>query len=350
MEQPPEKPKRRPRYSGKNPRAFHERYKELAPEKYPETIQKIMASGKTPAGMHRPIMVQEILEVLRPRAGEVGVDCTLGFGGHTIELLKSIQPGGRVIALDQDPIELPKTEIRLREAGYDQSSLVVRHSNFAGLPKVLGELELSGVDFLLADLGVSSMQLNDPDRGFSYKINAPLDLRMNPQKGIPAAEFLKRTTSEKLARILQDYSDEPQAELIAVALTQNATTILTTTDLRRAIESAFRDFPRAAREREGDAPIRRTFQALRIAVNDEFGALETLLRVLPQALNPGGRAAILTFHSGEDRRVKHAFFDGLRSGLYAQISTDPVRPGPEEQRLNTRSTSAKLRWAVKAIQ
>lgn len=344
-----EKPKRRPRYKGTHPRHFQEKYKELNPEKYAEEVQKVMASGKTPAGMHRPIMVEEILAVLEPKAGEVAVDCTLGYGGHAVEILRRIQPGGKLIGLDQDPVELPKTEARMRAMGFGEEEFVVGHSNFAGLPKVLGELGLNGVDMVLADLGISSMQLDNPERGFSYKVDGPLDLRMNPNKGISAGEFLKRTSEAKLEELLRENSDEPHAELLAreICGRAGAVPVVTTRALAEMIKEALQELPRTVREREGDGPIRRTFQALRIAVNDEFGALDTLLRVLPQCLNLGGRAAILTFHSGEDRRVKKAFQHGLRDGVYARISDDVIRPSAEEMRANPRSSSAKLRWAIR---
>lgn len=350
-EQPvPEKHKRRPRYKGTHPRYFHEKYKELNPAKYGEEVQKVMASGKTPAGMHRPIMVDEIVRVLEPKPGEVAVDCTLGYGGHAAELLKRLQPEGKLIGLDQDPLELPRTETRLRGMGFGENIFIVRQSNFAGLPKVLGELGLSGVDLLLADLGISSMQLDNPGRGFSYKVEGPLDLRMNPNRGVSAAQFLANVGEEKLAGLLREYSDEPFAQMLAKAMihARKERPIETTRTLAEVLKKALQELPRTVREKEGDVPIRRTFQALRIAVNDEFGALDTLLRVLPQCLNAGGRAAILTFHSGEDRRVKKAFQQGLREGVYARVSEDVIRPSQEEMRANPRSTSAKLRWAVRS--
>ena len=173
---------RRPRYAGKNPRHFHEKYKELAPEKYASEVEKILASGKTPAGMHRPIMVDEVIEVLRPGPGDVAVDCTLGRGGHARELLERVTPGGRVIGCDVDPLELPRTEHDLRVAGFGPDVFEAHRTNFAGVSKVLrGGL----ANIVLADLGVSSMQLDNPDRGFSYKEDGPLDMRMNPQRVNP---------------------------------------------------------------------------------------------------------------------------------------------------------------------
>ena len=342
--------KRRPRYAGKNPRKFEEKYKELNPEKYAADVAKVIASGKTPAGSHRPIMVTEILDVLALQPGATAVDCTLGFGGHARELLAKLTPGGRLIGLDVDPLEHPKTTARLRAAGYGEDVFTAVRSNFAGLPKVLADLDLAGTDAILADLGVSSMQLDDPARGFTFKTDSPLDLRLNPSRPPSAAEWLARVTEAKLAATLTENSDEPHAALLARELcTRRAQEPFSRT---RQLADALRDvldlnLPRRDREADDDC-VRRVFQALRIAVNDEFGVLDLFLRQLPGCLNPGGRVAILTFHSGEDRRVKHAFRGGLRTGLYASASDEVMRAGPEERRANPRSTSAKLRWAVRA--
>ena len=337
--------KRRPRYAGKHPRKFSEKYKEHAPEKYPETLQKVIESGKTPAGTHRPIMVPELLNVLGPRPGMTAVDATLGYGGHTMELLKRIQPGGRLIALDTDPIELPKTEARLRAAGFGVDILTVVHSNFAGLSRVLATQGVGGADIILADLGLSSMQIDNPERGFTFKFDGPLDLRMNPNKGRSAANLLADVNVTGLEELLRENADEPRAQLLAKAIVeaQRKTPIKTTRQLGEVVRTAY-----DARREETDATNRRVLQALRIEVNDEFSALETFLRFLPQCLKPGGRVAILTFHSGEDRRVKRFFDEGLRSGEYAEISRGVMRPEPVELRANPRSAPAKLRWAVKA--
>jgi 16S rRNA (cytosine1402-N4)-methyltransferase len=339
----PETPhQRRPRYPGKYPRRFHEKYKELHPARYAETVAKVLASGKTPAGTHRPVMVEEILQALAPQPGETAVDCTLGFGGHARELLARIQPGGRLLGLDADPVELPKAEARLRALGFAEDVFTARRLNFAGLPRALAETGISGADMILADLGVSSMQLDDPARGFSAKNEGPLDLRMNPQRGQPASAFLERIRPEALETLLLENADEPRAAVLAPALAGRL--LPTTTALARAVAAAL---PRLPGE-DCDLAVRRVFQALRIAVNDEFSALETLLRLLPACLNPGGRAAVLTFHSGEDRRVKKSFEAGRRDGVYAEISGEVVRPGAAERRANPRSTAAKLRWARKA--
>lgn len=334
--------KRRPRYSGKYPRRFEEKYKEHQPERYAVTAAKVLASGKTLAGTHRPIMVAEILEVLAPKPGEVAADCTLGYGGHAREILARIQPTGRLLGLDADPIELPKTEERLRKLGFGPEVFTPYRSNFAGLPQVLALAGLAGADLILADLGLSSMQIDDPARGFSVKVTGPLDMRMNPQKGQPASLFLKKVQPQALETMLVDFADELHAAILAPALAGKQ--FATTSELARAIRGAL---PRVKGE-ECELSVRRVFQAIRIAVNDEFSALETFLRNLPACLNPGGRVAILTFHSGEDRRVKKAFQAGEREGVYSQIAQEVIRPSPQERHDNPRSSPAKLRWARKA--
>jgi 16S rRNA (cytosine1402-N4)-methyltransferase len=346
--------RRRPRYTGKYPRRFEEKYKERDPERHAETVSRVLASGKTPAGTHRPIMVREILEVLAPRPGELAVDATLGHGGHAREILPRLQPGGHLIGLDVDPIELPKTEARLRGSGFGPEIFTARRSNFAGLPRVLADYfgsratsapesaGVRGADIILADLGVSSMQLDDPARGFSVKFEGPLDMRMNPERGQPASALLKRLKPDALAALLTENADEPDAAILAPALAGKE--FATTTELARAIRTAL---PRTSKD-AADLAVRRVFQALRIAVNDEFSALETFLRDLPACLAPGGRVAILTFHSGEDRRVKKAFAADRRDGIYAEISEEVIRPTAEERHANPRSSPAKLRWAQRA--
>ena len=334
--------KRRVRYRGRNPRNFEEKYKERDPQRYAETVAKVIASGKTPAGTHRPIMVAEILEVLAPKPGELAVDCTLGYGGHTQEILPRLQLGGKLLGLDADPVELPKTEARLRTLGFGADVFTAHRSNFAGLAQILAANEITGADLILADLGVSSMQIDDPARGFSVKLDGPLDMRMNPQRGEPASALLEKIKAAALAEMFTENSDEPNAAQLSTALAGNA---FTTT---RALATAIRaTFPRLNKD-DSDLTVRRVFQALRIAVNDEFSAFDMLLRHLPACLNPGGRVAILTFHSGEDRRVKKSFEAGLRDGIYADIAQEVLRPSPEERNSNPRSAPAKLRWARKS--
>jgi 16S rRNA (cytosine1402-N4)-methyltransferase len=339
---PADRPRRRPRYRGKNPRRFEEKYKEHDPGRYPDAIARVVASGKTPAGSHRPIMVAEVLAILAPQPGEIAVDATLGYGGHAREILPRLQPGGRLLGLDADPIELPKTEARLRALGFDEGSFTAHRTNFAGLPQLLVRKKLAGADLILADLGVSSMQLDDPRRGFSLKLEGPLDLRMNPERGSPASLFLEQLSPEKLGRVLAEHSDEAHSGLSATLAGRRFPTTLALADAIRAALPALK-------EEQREHSVRLVFQALRIAVNDEFSALETFLRNLPACLNPGGRVAILTFHSGEDRRVKKAFEAGLRGGHYADIAHEIIRPGAEERRANPRATSAKLRWARRGL-
>jgi 16S rRNA (cytosine1402-N4)-methyltransferase len=334
--------RRRPRYAGKYPRRFDEKYKERNPDRYAGTVAKVLASGKTPAGAHRSIMVMEILEVLAPRPGEVAVDCTLGYGGHARELLARLQPGGRLLGLDVDSIELPKTEARLRALGFGPEAFTAHRSNFAGLPQILAAAGFPGADIILVDLGVSSMQIDDPARGFSVKYEGPLDMRMNPERGQPASGLLEKIRPNALATLLAENADEPHARLLAGAIAGRH--FGTTTELAAAIRAAL---PTASGDNL-DLSIRRVFQALRIAVNDEFSALDTFLRRLPACLNPHGRAAILSFHSGEDRRVKKAFEAGLRDGFYQDIAHEVVRPTPSERYANPRSGPAKFRWARRA--
>jgi 16S rRNA (cytosine1402-N4)-methyltransferase len=251
-------------------------------------------------------------------------------------------PGGRLLGLDVDPIELPKAEARLRGLGFGPDTFMAIRSNFAGLPQALAAAGLPGADLLLADLGVSSMQLDDPRRGFSVKNEGPLDMRMNPQRAPTASLLLRQIKRDALAELLVANADEPHARLLADALAGRD--LLTTTSLAVAIQAAL---PRLSPE-ERDLTIRRVFQALRIAVNDEFSALETFLRHLPACLNPNGRVAVLTFHSGEDRRVKKAFEAGLRDGSYGAIAPEVLRPAQAERHANPRSIPAKLRWARKA--
>ncbi len=322
---PPAPHRRRPRYAGRNPRRFEEKYKEHNPARYPETVEKVLASGKTPAGAHRPIMVAEVLELLAPKLGEIAVDCTLGYGGHAQEILARLLPGGRLLGMDVDPFELPKTEARLRALGFGPETFTVHHSNFAGLAQILAQAGLQGADIILADLGVSSMQLDDPSRGFSTKHQRPLwTCRMNPRRGQPASALLQRLGAAELQELLEDGADEPRAAELAVALAGRA--FATTSELACAVVAALRQ---AGQRKPALSATRRVFQALRIAVNDEFSALEMFLRRLPDCLNPGGRAAILTFHSGEDRRVKKAFEAEVRTGAYAEISDEVTRPTPK---------------------
>ncbi|MFT5192387.1 MAG: 16S rRNA (cytosine1402-N4)-methyltransferase [Verrucomicrobiales bacterium] len=337
--------RRRVRYSGTHPRRFEEKYKELDPARDPETIAKIIASGKTPAGQHRPILVSEILEHLAIQPGERGADVTVGYGGHAEALLAKLRPGGQLLAFDVDAVQLPRTEARLRGLGYEEEALLVRRCNYAGLAGMLDQVEwLDGIDFLLADLGLSSMQIDNPERGFSYKHDGPLDMRMNPARGAPARDWLARHKPSKLAKALTDGGDEPQAKPIADAIIR-ALPMQTTGQLRAVIESCLPDY---FDDEERSVTVARVFQAIRIGVNEEFTALDAFLSQLPTCLRPEGRVAILSFHSGEDRRVKHHFRDGFRAGIYREIAQDIIRPTFDEIGSNPRASSAKLRWAIRA--
>ena len=341
---------RRVRYQGTHPRQFEEKYKELDPVRHALEIQKVMDRGQTPAGMHRSICVKEILQILNPQPGETALDATLGFGGHTQEILPRLLPGGRLFGLDVDPLVLPRTEARLRTLGFDESMLTLRRMNFSEIATLLSETP-GGFDVVLADLGVSSMQIDNPARGFSFKTEGPLDLRLDPSSGQSASELLLSGTRARLRDLLTDNSDEPFAVELAAALQGQylETTTQLATLIRDTLNATFkRSLAQDEREAETKKALQRTFQALRIEVNNEFGVLDQFLAALPGCLKPGGRVVIMSFHSGEDRRVKKAFQSGERNGTYARVAPELIRPSFEEQRANPRSSSTKLRWAVKA--
>ncbi|MDQ3192610.1 MAG: 16S rRNA (cytosine(1402)-N(4))-methyltransferase RsmH [Bacteroidota bacterium] len=341
---------RRERYKGTHPKTFKDKYKELQPESYSDDIAKVIQKGRTPAGMHRPICVDEIMEFLAVVPGQIGLDATLGYGGHSLELLKRLVPKGHLFAIDVDPFELPRTKERLGAMGFGEDSLTVRKMNFSGIDQIV--FEAGPLNFILADLGVSSMQLDNPERGFSFKMEGPLDLRLNPKTGKPASALLKTISQQKLQELFFENSDEPHSELIAKAITlkiENGNNIATTTQLQKIIEEALEFLPQdETRNDTIKKCCQRCFQALRIAVNDEFGVLDKFLEKLPFALAPGGRVAILSFHSGEDRRVKKSFQHFFREGVYSKVAPEPIRPSAEECFTNSRARSAKLRWAIKA--
>lgn len=378
--------KRRVRYKGTHPRTFEEKYKEHDPEKYADTVAKVIEKGSTPAGMHIPIMVKEILDFLQIRPGQKGLDATLGYGGHTRKMLEKLTeasgasgltdevyikddvqtkgdswknpeevfrekaPEGHLYALDIDPIEIVKTGERLQKAGYGEEILTILQQNFANLEAVAKEY--GPFDFMLADLGVSSMQIDDPKRGFSYKADGPLDLRLDPQHGIPASQRLRELNREELIGMLVENSDEPYAEQIASEICKTfkkGGSMDTTTALRETIERALCFLPENKEKKDIlKKTCQRVFQALRIDVNSEFEVLEAFLNALPEALADGGRVAILTFHSGEDRLVKKAFQQYYREGIFEEIATDVIRPTAEECRQNGRARSTKMRWAIRA--
>lgn len=349
-EQKDEKPhKRRVRYSGTHPRKFSEKYKELNPEKYQDTIERVISKGSTPAGMHISICVQEILTFLQIKPGMKGLDATLGYGGHSRKMLEALQGRGHLYALDVDPIEIVKTTKRLREAGFSEEIFTPISENFANVDRVAEQY--GPFDFLLADLGVSSMQIDNPERGFSYKQEGPLDLRLNPQNGEPASERLQKMNREEIEGMLIDNSDEPYAAEIARAIAgklRKGQKIDTTTKLAELIGETLAFLPEKERKEAVKKSCARVFQALRIDVNSEFEVLEAFLTKLPSCMAPGGRIAILTFHSGEDRLVKHAFKEGKKAGIYSEVAEDVIRPSSEECAKNPRAKSTKMRWAVLA--
>lgn len=341
--------KRRVRYKGTHPRNFNEKYKELQPEKYAQTVEKIIQKGNTPAGMHISIMVDEILNFLAIKPGEIGLDATLGYGGHTSAMLKCLENKGHIYALDIDSIEIVKTKERLEKMGYGPDILTIKHLNFANIDEVAAEG--GKFDFILADLGVSSMQIDNPERGFSFKKNGPLDLRMNPEKGVTGAQRLKELTQDELEGMLIENADEPYAKEISKAIIsklKSGTDISTTTKLHEIIKEALRFIPVAERDEAVKKSSQRVFQALRIDVNSEFEVLYAFLEKLPNVLAKNGRVAVLTFHSGEDRLVKKSFKMLFQEGVYSKIATEVVRPSAEECSRNSRAHSTKMRWAIKA--
>lgn len=341
--------KRRVRYKGTHPKKYDEKYKELQPEKYPETVARVISKGSTPVGMHLSICVKEILEFLQIKPGQKGLDATLGYGGHTQEMLKCLQNQGHMYALDVDSIEMAKTRERLQKLGYGPEILTIKQLNFANIDQVAAEA--GPFDFVLADLGVSSMQIDNPERGFSFKKDGPLDLRLDPAKGMPASERLRTISREELQGMLVENSDEPYAQEIARAVVneiKKGNKIATTTQLKDVIEAALSFLPEADRKEAVKKSCQRTFQALRIDINSEFEVLFQFLEKLPDVMAPGGRVAILTFHSGEDRIVKKIFKQMHREGIYSEIAADVIRPSAEECSINSRARSTKMRWAIKA--
>lgn len=343
------KHKRRIRYSGTHPKTYKEKYKELQPEKYADTVARVMEKGSTPAGMHRSICVEEILDFLQITPGQIGFDATLGYGGHTLEMLKALEGQGHIYAADVDVLELPKTKERLENLGFSEDMLTIKQMNFAKIDELVEESGL--FDFILADLGVSSMQIDNPDRGFSFKSDGPLDLRLNPKKGQSAAERLRGMTQEEIEGMLIENADEPNAGPIARAIVtefHKGNQITTTTELKHVISEALKYIPGSNSNAAIKKTCQRCFQALRIDVNEEFEVLYEFLEKLPFVLKPGGRVAILSFHSGEDRLVKKSFQRFNREGIYSEVTKGPILASNEEVRANGRARSAKLRWAIKA--
>jgi 16S rRNA (cytosine1402-N4)-methyltransferase len=285
---------------------------------------------------HVPVLVEEVLAWLEPRPGQTLVDGTLGGGGHTQQLIRAVWPGGRVIALDRDPSAIESARERLKDP-----SIHLVWSNYCDLPEVLQGMQVEAVDGILLDLGLSSDQLADAARGFSFDSSGPLDLRFDPTTGQPAWRLLERLSEAHLADLLYRYGEERFSRRIARRIVaQRAVEPIRRADqLARLVRSCV---PRTTRRQPAIDPATRTFQALRIAVNDELAALDTALSRLAMCLRPGGRLAVISYHSLEDRRVKTAF---RKDPHYEELTRRPIRPTAEEVTRNPRSRSAKLRVA-----
>jgi len=283
---------------------------------------------------HISVLVAETLALLQPQPGQIIVDCTVGGGGHTRLLAERVVPGGQVVGLDQDARMLELARPRLADLPV---TLIQR--NFEDLLEVLRELGIDRVDAVLADVGFSSDQLADPQRGLSFQHDGPLDMRLDTSRGEPASAMLRRLHEHELADIFWRYGEERHSRRVArkIVETRKKSPLGTTAELADLVRSCV---PRS----RGHAidPATRVFQALRIAVNDELGALERLLDVLPRCLKPGGRAAIISFHSLEDRLVKRAF---RNRDVFAELTRKPVQASAEESARNPRARSAKLRVA-----
>jgi 16S rRNA (cytosine1402-N4)-methyltransferase len=296
------------------------------------------------------VLLDEVLHALQPGPGDSVVDCTVGWAGHASELLTRVLPGGKLIGCDLDAENLPRAHERLEAIG---GAFQLHHSNFAGLAAIVAEACPAGANLLLADLGMSSMQVDDPERGFSYVREGPLDMRMDRSRGRTVAKILASISVEELSRALREYGDEPDAERVAQAIVdaRQEEPLATTNDLAELLLSVSGQEDWRLHPTPGKwnlHPAARTFQALRILVNRELANLEHLLRIIPTILAPGGRAGIISFHSGEDRLVKTAFLDGLRNGLYREGAKEPIRPDRKEAFDNPRARSAKFRWVVVA--
>ncbi len=347
------KPQRRPRYSGTHPKKFNQKYKERNARAYPHLHRRLRAKGKTPAGTHVPIMVAEIMATLKPKPGEILADCTLGYGGHASHFAQHLGPSGRLIGFEVDGPELEKTRERLQDI---ETDLTVYRKNYAGITSVMHEEKLTGFDIIFADIGVSSMQIDDPSRGISYKHKGPLDMRMDSRLKETGADLLQKLSVEEISEALDQLSDEPDHKEIAAAIAaqREISPITQTNQLIRLIFKTKNITAQAWKEQQKRKfnslhPAARTFQALRIMVNDELGALRQLLRLAPQCLNPGGRIGIMSFHSGEDRLVKTSFKQGKASGIYTAVTPQPLVPRRQEIMQNPRSSAAKFRYAVTGI-
>jgi 16S rRNA (cytosine1402-N4)-methyltransferase len=347
----PIKHRRRERYSGTHPKNFQQKYKEHNIAAHPELKAHLRAKGKTPAGTHIPVLIEEVLGCLKPKPGQVVIDCTVGYGGHSLEFIKRIGPSGKLIALDVDGAELERTRGRISKENVPVSFY---QSNFVAIAKVLKKENPDGCDIIFADLGVSSMQIDNPERGMSYKQEGPLDMRMDERLERSGADLVNSLSEEELAKAFWELSDEPDYQKIArmIAAQRAVQPITQVSGLVRLVFAVkgltINSWKKQQRSSKFGSlhPAARTFQALRILVNDELGSLKELLRVAPYCLKPGGRIGIISFHSGEDRLVKRSFRDGVRAGVYQSATKSPIVPRIKEIISNPRSASAKFRWAV----
>ena len=348
----PQRHKRRPRYGGTHPRRFEQKYKEHNIEEYPELREHLLAKGKTPVTTHIPVLTEEVMESLAPKAGEIVADCTVGYGGHAMEFLKRIAPNGRLIAFDVDKAELERTRERLSS---ENAQVSFYRSNFAGIANALNKEKIDGYDIIFADLGVSSMQIDNPERGMSYKYDGPLDMRMDDRLKQTAADLLNNLPEKELANAFMELADEPDNEKIAhmIVTLRDEKPVRTTSQLVDLIFKAKGLNAKAWKQKQINAkfnllhPAALVFQALRILVNDEFGSLKELLRLAPYCLRPGGRIGIISFHSGEDRLIKKSFREGVKNGIYQSTVRKVIVPNNNEIIINPRSASAKFRWAQK---
>jgi 16S rRNA (cytosine1402-N4)-methyltransferase len=345
--------RRRPRYSGTHPKTFAQKYKEHNLSAHPELRDKLRAKGKTPAGSHIPVLLHEVLELLKPEPGQIMADCTLGYGGHCREFCKRLGTTGKMVAFDMDGIELEKTKHRLKDI---QTPIIFKHSNFAGIAKAMNEEKIEGFDIIFADLGLSSMQIDNPNRGISYKNDGPLDMRLDTRIQQTAADLINSLSQEDIGKALWEFSDEPDYDQIArmIVAQRQVQPITTIAQLMRLVFAVkgltINSFKKQQRTSKFGSlhPAARTFQALRILVNDELGSLKELLRLAPNCLKKGGRIGVISFHSGEDRLVKNSFRDGYKNGIYSAFTKDAVVPKIKEVVSNPRCASAKFRWAVKS--
>ena len=308
---------------------------------------------------HVPVMLEQVVEVLKPAPGQVVVDCTVGGGGHAAAILPRLVPGGRLIGIDQDPRTLQTARERLAPFG---EAVTLVHGNFRDLAAILARVGVNRVHAVLFDLGVSSFQLDEPEWGFTYRADAPLDMRMDPGSPVTAADLVNTLPKAELARLIREYGEERWAGKIAAAIVRarERKPFATTGELVEVVKAAI---PAPARRR-GPHPARRTFQALRIAVNGELDALRTGLLAAIEALSPGGRVAVISFHSLEDRIVKQTFADlsvGCRcppelpecrcgrQAVLRVVTRKPLVPASQEVAANPRARSARLRAAERLV-